>query len=186
MRHNLTANHDDYDYDYNDQDDDQDDSTNESSFAPFMLTIEQYDRLATEYDHLIGYGNLVEIMRDDKHVIGKLRSESHNKTETHNYMVLQDITNENLAGLQNAWFTTSGKILFVPWYSHNITACILGHTSRYADELESMGWYHYSIGSWRNTDTVKVTDRMYDAIAKFADQNGMDAAAIAFGNKRRK
>ena len=189
MRHNLTASTHDYDYGIYDDTYENDDSSynlpdpNDKTFAPFMLTIEQYDRLVEEYDHLVDSGNIVAIDRDDTHVIGKMRSETHTLSETHEYMVLQDITDLDLRGLQNAWFTTSGKILYVPWYSHNITAAILGHTNRYADELESMGWYHYSIGFWRNRHNVKVTDRMYDAIAKFADQNDQDAAIIAFGRK---
>lgn len=189
MRHPVPIEHDDYsDYSHDDHYDhsDQDDNAyvpNERSFAPFIFTIDQYDRLISNYDHLVTYKNIIELDRDSVHVMGKLRSETHDRSETHGYMVLQDITNLPLNGLMNAWFTTTGKILYVPWYAHNITACILGHTDRYADELECKGWFHYSIGNWRNRHNVKVTDRMYDAIAKFADQNNEDAALIAFGRK---
>lgn len=189
QRHNAQDNdqsdYTDYSHD-NDNNNLSDDShINPHNYVSFLITIAQFDMLKVEYSYLYRTKNIIEISRDDTHVIGKLRTDSHDRVEMSDYMVLQDITDLNLRGLQNAWFTTGGKILFVPWYGHNLTAALLGHTDSYADELESMGWYHYSIGNWRNPHNVKVTDRMYDAIGKFADQNNQDAALIAFGTKRR-
>jgi len=155
--------------------------TIDKSFAPFMLTHAEYARLVDKYDHLFTYHNIIVTDQDSSNVMGYIRTESHDLPETHDYFVLQDITHAPIVGLQNAWFLPSGKILYVPWYAHNLTACVLGHMSGYADELESMGWFHYSMGCWRNRNTAKITDRMYDSLARYADQNNEDVAYIAYG-----
>ncbi len=149
-----------------------------SANVPFILTHAEYDRIVAEYDFLIEYEYVKVIDRDATHVLGTLKTGKHDTAETHDYYVLQDITNANLQGLRNAWFTTSGKILFVPQYGHCLTATIM---ATYEHKLEDSGWFHYSQGSWRNRHNVKITDRMYDALAMFAEQNGMDVASIAYG-----
>ncbi len=133
-----------------------------------FLTLEQFE-LARKY-----YANDMHIVdQDEKHVMGWLSITNYGKQ--YDYYAGEDITDKDLSGIQNAWFAPNGKILFVPWHGHDFVACIMG---KKCGDLEDEGWVHFSYGSACNR-VKKITDRQYDSIAKFADINDLEAAAIA-------
>lgn len=127
--------------------------------AQFFCTIDAFNKLDAYY-----LEKCEVIHKDSEHVMGFV-----DLVDCYGHLAGEDISGINLRGYTSLWFSPSGKVHYVPGAGHDFTAIMLGYNT--IEDLERAGWVHLSSGSIYNYHLAKITDRCYDALARYCEQN---------------
>lgn len=131
---------------------------------PILITKKQYQGTEEYYKKDI---HILE--RDTTHVLGYVEINS-DKSYDHTDLFIGEQVHA-YADMWNLWIDRSGSAYFVPWWGHGMYASVFHGQS--VSALEEMGWIHISDSILRNWDMPKVTDRQYDTLVLYCEQNRM-------------